>query len=482
MAKKYYLETVEFHTNKTWLVLRHFDHTERKRLMKFMASPYFNQSQTMAKLCELLLRLIEQGKPGFDRREIWSKLFPGQEYDDVNFRKYCSDLLKFLETFMAQEAIAKDKLRQEMDTLDFIVSRKVEPLYLGAFRDIRSEMDERPYRSVDYYQKQYEVERQYYLMMDFDQKVNQKANIEVISANLDFYYWIQKLKLYTATLTHKKTGNFEYNLNFITEILQYLSQYPIEDVPELAAYYYSFLMLHEEENIEHYYSFRRLLDKYGSLMPQKESIELYDSALHYCTGKLNQGNRGFLEEYFAVFEEALERRIFVVNGELAIWRFNNIVGVALRLGSVDWAEEFVMKNRDYLPIETRENTYTFNLARVYRYQKKFDKVLALLQNVEYEDFGYNMISKVILLVTYYELEAFETLASFTESFRTFLNRNKQMPTQPRKAHLNLIKFVRRLTRLLPGDKAAVAKLREEIIREKASTVNHEWLLEKLEEV
>ena len=86
MAKKYYLETVEFHTNKTWLVLRHFDHTERKRLIKFMASPYFNQSKTMAKLCELLLRLIEQGKPGFDRREIWGKLFPGEEYDDVNFR------------------------------------------------------------------------------------------------------------------------------------------------------------------------------------------------------------------------------------------------------------------------------------------------------------------------------------------------------------------------------------------------------------
>lgn len=482
MAKKYYLETVEFHTNKTWLVLRHFDHMERRRLMKFMASPYFNQSKTMAKLCELLLRLIEQGKPGFDRREIWGKLFPGEEYDDVNFRKYCSDLLKFLEVFMAQEAIVKDESRQEIDTLDFIVSRKVEPLYTGTFREIRAEMEKRPYRSLDYYQKQYEIERQYYLMMDFDQKVNQRTNIEAISENLDFYYWIQKLKLYTATLTHKKTGNFEYNLNFVAEILQYLSQYPIEEVPELAAHYYSFLMLHEEENSEHYYSFRRLLDKHGSFMPQKESIELYDSALHYCTGRLNKGDRGFLEEYFAVFEEALDKRIFIVNGELAIWRFNNIVGVALRLGSVDWAEEFVMKNKDYLPLDTRENTYTFNLARVYRYQQKFDKVLDLIQNVEYEDVGYNLISKAMLTITYYELDAYETLSSFLESFRVFLNRQKNLPQQRRKSYLNLIKFVRRLTRLLPGDKAAVAKLREEIIREKASTVNHEWLLEKLGEV
>ena len=33
-------------------------------------------------------------------------------------------------------------------------------------------------------------------------------------------------------------------------------------------------------------------------MPQKEAVELYDSALHYCTGKLNKGVRLFLQEYF----------------------------------------------------------------------------------------------------------------------------------------------------------------------------------------
>lgn len=482
MAKKYYLETVEFHTNKTWSVLRYFDHTERKRLMKFMASPYFNQSHTMTKLCELLLRLIERGKPGFDRREIWGKLFPDEEYDDVNFRKYCSDLLKLLETFMAQEVIAKDQMRQQVDTLEFIVNHKVEPLYVSAFRQTRAEMEKVPYHSLGYYQKRYEIERQYYLMMDFNQNVNQKTNVEAISENLDFYYWIEKIKLYITTLTHKKTGNFEYNLNFIADILRYLEQYPVEDVPELATYYYSFLTLQDEEDTGHYHNFRRLLDKYGTLMPQEESIRLYDSALNYCTGKLNKGNRDFLEEYFAVFEEALERKIFVVNGELAIWRFNNIVGVALRLGNVDWAEEFVMKNKEYLPLETRENTYSFNLARVYRYQKKFDKVLGLIQNVEYEDFGYNLISKAMLTITYYELDAYETLSSFLESFRVFLNRQKSIPKQTRDYYLNLIKFVRRLTRIPPGDKAAVAKLREEIVREKASTVNHEWLLEKLAEM
>jgi hypothetical protein len=109
-------------------------------------------------------------------------------------------------------------------------------------------------------------------------------------------------------------------------------------------------------------------------------------------------------------------------------------------------------------------------------------VLALLRNIEYEDIGYNLISKAMLTITYYELEEYDTLDSLLESFRVFLNRHKNIPTQTRKIYLNLIKYTRRLMRLAPIDKPAIALLREEIISEKANTVNHEWLLEKLTEL
>jgi hypothetical protein len=69
-----------------------------------------------------------------------------------------------------------------------------------------------------------------------------------------------------------------------------------------------------------------------------------------------------------------------------------------------------------------------------------------------------------------------------ESFRVFLNRHKNIPLQRRRSYLNLLKYVRRLTRLLPGDKAGVEKLREEVVADRAVTVNHEWLLEKLREL
>ena len=476
------MEKPSLFSNKLYQTLRCLQPADFRRLIKYLKSPYFNQSKTMVRLCEMLVNSVEQGDQGFDRITVWKQISPEEIYDDVSFRKYCSDLLKLVEGFMVQESIANNHLRQSVNLLEFVVQRKIEPLYNSAFRQARSDMTQYRYHSLEYFRNAYEIERLYYSMMDFDVKLNKRANIEEISYNLDHFYWIEKLKLYSSALSQKRTGNFQYDLKFNEEILSYLNNIPIEEVPELAIYYYSFLTLFEEEKDEHYFNLRKLLDNYGVRMPKHEAIELYDSALHYCIGKLNKENQIFLREYFDLFEDGLEKGIFITNDELATWRFNNAIAVALRLGKLDWAEQFIEKYKKYLPLETQQNTYTFNLARVYRYQRKFDKVLVLLRNLEYEDIGYNLISKTMLLNAYYELDEHDALESFMESLRAFLNRNKNISQQRRKSYLNLLKYVRRLTRIKPGDKPAIEKLKEEIIREKANHVNHEWLLEKISEL
>ncbi|MCY7329405.1 MAG: hypothetical protein LH618_12720 [Saprospiraceae bacterium] len=468
------------HTNKVFQVLQHLDAAETKRLLRYMHSPYFNQSKPLRQLCALLLRQIELGRSTFRRAGIWQKLFPGTPYDDVNFRKYCSDLLGLVEGFLAQEVFEQHPERKALATLEFVVERKLEPLYNSALRDARLRI-EQPYRSLETYFLAYALERRCFAMLEYDVKWDVRSNLETIAHNLDIFYWIEKLKLYGAALSQRKTSNEVYQLDFMDEILAYLRAHPPTDAPQLTIYYHAFLTIYEAENEIHYFNLRRSLEEYGAIMPKQEAIELYDSAMHYCTGKVNQGKRGFLQEYFDLFESALERGIFMVKGELTAWRFNNMVAAALGLGKLDWAEAFIGRYKSYLPADTRENTYTFNLTRVYRFQGKYEQVLELLKTIDYEDIGYNLISKMMLLITYYELDKMDELDTFTESFRVFLNRHKHIPQPRRLSYLNLIKYTRRLMRLVPGDKAALERLREEISREKASTVNHEWLLEKLEE-
>lgn len=472
----------EQYSNKLWQTLRCLDHEEHLRLLRFLRSPYFILSKTMAPLCEVFVRLIERGEEGFDRQQVWQKIFPELPYDDVNFRKYCSDLLRLTGEFMAQEMTAEDDAKRSIGTLAYAVQHKIEPLFKGALRQAKSTLEQKPYRSTEDFLNVYTIERHYFTMMEFNVKVNARSNLEEISTNLDLFFWIEKLKLFSAMLSQQRTGNHPYKLHFMQQVIDFLHDYPVDEVPELAIYYYSFLTLYEEDQVAHYYNLRRLLDIYATVMPQKEAIELFDTALHYCTGKINKGDRSFFQEYFDVFEEAIQKGIFLQNGEFATWRYTNIVAAALGLGKLDWAENFVEKFKSYLPADSRKNTYTFNLARVYRFQKKHDEVLDLLQNVEYEDIGVNLISKLTLLITHYERKDHEVLNSFIESFRVFLNRHKNIPQQRRRSYLNLLKYTRQLIRLVPGDKRALAKLREEVSREKATIVNHEWLLEKIGEL
>lgn len=467
------------HDNKVYQVLRQFDSVQVKRLVKFLQSPYFVQGKILPRLGELLLESLERNREGFYRETIWQQLFPGEPYDDVNFRKYCSDLLKQIEDFMAVEMLRNDDTRRSLATLEFVVSQKLEPLYNSALRQTRSQLEKSPYRAQDFFRHQFRIERLYYAMMDFDVKQDLRCNIEEISFNIDVFYWLEKIKLYSAALSQRKTRMFEYGLLFVQDLIQQVAQFPLEEVPVLAAYYYSLLTLVEEDQLEHYYNLRSMLERFADVMPQSEAIHLYDSALHYCTGKLNKGNRVFLQEYFNLFEVALNKNIFTVNGIFASWRYNNIIGVAVQLGKLEWAEQFVTNYKNLLPAETRENTTSFNLARVYRYQGKFSEVLKLLRNVEYKDPGYNRISKAMLVITYYELKEYDALDSFVESFRAYLIRNKAIPEATRQSYLNLLKFVRRLMRLPPNDKTGIEKLRSEIEAEKRSTINHDWLLEKI---
>ncbi|MFM8489963.1 MAG: hypothetical protein ACKOCH_26795, partial [Bacteroidota bacterium] len=58
---------------------------------------------------------------------------------------------------------------------------------------------------------------------------------------------------------------------------------------------------------------------------------------------------------------------------------------------------------------------------------------------------------------------------------------KDVPAQRREGYLNLVRFTRKLLKLEKKDQKSADKLREEVIQHRSVTVNHEWLLEKLNE-
>lgn len=470
--------------SKLYSILGYFNRYEQNRLRKFMLSPYFNKNQALVQLFELLMQHINAQKPAeLEKEEIWRIVYPESPYDDVLFRKNSSDLLKLIERYLAQQVYEENPIHQATYLIAAIGNRKMERLNNTTLNSARRLSNQQLFRTADYYLHQYHIEKNYYELREQEHDRTARWNVEEILNNLDRFFLAEKLRYFCSVLSQQFLVSHEYKLLFIDEIISHIEKFSYQDVPPVAVYYQIYLTQKDAENTEHYFKLIELIEKFGDLFPTNEAEFIYQAALNYCIKKLNQGSRQFLEEYFNLFVILLQKEMLLTDGELSPWHFRNIVVIALRLGKYKWTEEFINDYKSYLPETMRDNAVTFNLAQLYFYQKKYEKVIQTLQTVEYEDLTYNLNSKTFLLMTYYETDEIEPLYSLMDSFRTYLNRHKDFSSAKRVHYTNLIKFTKKLTKIMPSDSKAIQKLKEEIEQaEEKGIASITWLKEKIAEL
>jgi len=471
--------------SKLYSILKALHKIEQNQLRKYLLSPYFNVNHAILSLFEYLTDSFEEPEDEYtlEKKTIWRVISPGEKYNDVRFRKYCSDLLKLIEGFLSLQIFEKNELYQNLFLMEAVGKRKLAKLYNGAVKKAQRTLEKSPFRSAQFFFNQYRYERSYFNLYEFETKRDEKSNLEDIIRNLDIFYISEKLRLYCSALSRQRILSIKYEVQFIDEILDYLSKNNhYLQYPSIAIYYQIQLIYTAPEDESHYFKLKELLSKYGLLFPMREAQEeLYIPPINYCIRKVNQGNQTFLEESFHLYKELIEKGILINEKQLSPWHFRNIVFAGLRLKQFDWIESFILNYKNYLPASFRDNAVTFNLARLYWYQNKHDKVIEQLQEVEYEDVTYNLGSKSMLLATYYEMEEIEALYSLLDSFRVYLNRNKDIPESRRVNYKNLIKFTKKLIKIGPGDKARLKKLKEEVIETK-NIASIDWLKEKIAEL
>lgn len=471
------------YNSKLYSILEYFSKYEQNRCRKYITSPYFNRNKGIIRLFDYLVEKLNEKGPEEpeldDKMVIWQKIGESKEYDDVRFRKYCSDLLKLVEGFLAQEMYEENPLHQATYLIEAVGRRKMAQLQNSTSKSVKRLTSRQVHRPASYYFYQYQIEKTFY--EQFRAKRAEVTNIEAVTLNLDRFYLAEKLKYYCEIMSHQYEGAHRYEILFIEEIIHHVEMYNYDEVPPIAVYYQIYLAMVDGENHEHYYKLKDLLSRYGLEFPTEEAFNAYTFAINYCTRQINKGSQQFLQEYFDLYKDLLEKRIIFVEGELPTAHFKNIATVGLRLGKIDWIDQFIKEYQFFLPQEHRESAVSFNLAQLYFYKKDYDKVIELLQFIEYEDLTYNLNAKLTLLVTYYEIDEIEALYSLLESFRVYLKRNKNVTARRRRSYLNLIRFVRKLSRILPGDEKALSKIKSEM-QETREIVMIKWLQEKIVEL
>ena len=470
------------HNNKLISILAHFNKIEQNRLRKYIISPYFNVNQSLVDLFEhLLIQIDANGTGEFNKEKIWKKLFPDKDFEDVRFRKLCSDLLKLIEGFLSQQIYDNNQVIQSTYLIEAVGNNNILKLYNSTMKTARRLINQHPYKNAKFHYYQYLIERNYYELTDFELNRTRKSNLEIILNNLDAFYISEKLKMYCSILSRKHMVSEEYRTVLIESIIEEVNANNYDHIPAIAIYYQIFLTQSDIEDESHYFKLKNLLDEYIYIFPKDEAIRIYTYAINYCLYKINKGSQLFHQEYMDLNEALLEKSI-IGDEELSPYKFRNIVVIALRLGRYEWATNFIKKYSKKLPEHFRENAVTYALAQVFFYQKRFNKVLELLQTIEFQDFTYNLNSKAMLLATYYELDEIEPLLSLLESFRAYLNRHKNIALNRRKSYLNLIKFTKKLTKINPRNNSSINKIKLELETTTDEIASEKWLKEKIAEL
>lgn len=471
--------------SKIYNVLTHFDKVEQNRLRKYIRSPYFNANEALMIFYDILSEHINaNGKADFLTKEIiWTQLYKNETFNDVRFRKLSSDLLKLVEGFLAQKVYDENSLQQASFLLEAIGKKKIEKLYNSSIRNTKTISDLHYQKPASFFYYQFEIQKKLYDLNEAELKRFEKSNVEEIINQLDYFYLAEKLKWYCTVLSRQNLVSHEYKLLFIDEIINHLNKYPYEETPVIQIYHLVYLTQSEGENEQYYYDLKNILDKYWQILTLEEAEETYTNLLSYCIKKSNQGKNVFLREFFEIAKDLLNKGLLLSTGQLNPGFFRNAVMTSLRIGEYAWTENFINKYSEKLPKEFRTNAVTYNLALVYFYQKKYDKVIPLLQSVEYDELVYNLSSKSILIAVYYELDEDESLMSLMDSFKVYITRHKEIANEKRIHYLNLMKYVRKMLKIVPGDTKEIEKIKQEMIEDKkVGIASEKWVYEKLAEL
>lgn len=462
---------------------------ELNSFRKFLLSPYFNQNEAFVIFFDMLNEAKRTGKdPGqIESRDVWARIYGAESpYNDVKFRKLSSDLFALFEEFITQKELDNDGSEKLRLLMKAYTNRNLSDLFGSLIHHIEYNKKLHQNKNAEHYLNMYNIERAIMDINFHDNTIGRKVemdkvlNVEEMSYNLDVFFIAEKLRSYCTLLSWNQTFKLNKKIIGIDVILK-LAQSPFfKDYPPIAIYYLISVIKSHEGNTEDYYKLKDLLIANLHHFDKKESKDLLDLVIGYCVTLGNKGMPEFEREAFEWYKLGLKNDIIIRDEHISPTTFRNIVALAVKLGEHIWAEDFIDEHSLYLDPNVRESNVNFSLARVEMNKKNYKKVIQLLSFTEYTEVFQALLSRNLLMASYYELKEWDSIESLFSSFKLYLDREKTLTKQRKEQYYKLIRYTRSLCKLNKGEKSKLLRLKDEIIHAEA-VVNKPWLLEKIEE-
>ncbi len=474
------------HNTKLVILLNHFSGFELNNFYKYLVSPMVNEQKELIAFFEAIkkeLPIQEMGKEvNRLKARLWRQVFSNKTFNDVKFRRICSDLTKLAVQFLAYQEYKKSDLAERMFSMNALNKPKWEKHFHGAVRSMKLALDRYPHRNAQFHFYQYQIERNSHEFMEKQgKKRNDLENLEKADFALDCYYYANKLKHYCDILGYKNFLSLNSDIVLPEGMSDYIEASVYAEESAVKVYLLIKKMFDDPDEEQHFFELKAFINELAGLFNKEELKTIYTHLINYCIDtKINRGRPDYFKELFALYIALLEKEIILEKGVLPPSHYKNIIAVGLQVGDFDWVETFIRNYTEKLPKENQENALNYNLALLYYNKGDYNRVIELLREVEYKDIVYALGSRTLLLRTYFETQEFLALDSLIDSFRIYLKRNKLISKDTKQAYSNAIRFTKKLTSLDYKNSDQLEKLKTQIQDCKTLGIKR-WLLDKVKE-
>lgn len=443
---------------------------EEKNLVVYFKSPNFHSKPEYFKIIHYLVR----HKNNFNKIHLWKSIYPAQTLDVQKLRKLCFEVVQATEQYLSIQHLLQNQEKSQEQLLYYYFENDITGFFENKIEKLRMIKSEQKEYGSDIYLHKYLLEHLYFLHLQKKENIQTSLNIAASSNELDKFYFTQKLKYTCNMLNYQAILGKSETVEFQEEIINLIEHSALLEDILISAYHSIYYLLKFPQDEQNFYRSKELLIMHIDKLADSEFSDILQYLINYCIKKINQSNEIYFEELFDIYQIYLKR---IQEKVFSAIRFKNIFLLALKMKKYDWALSFIEKYGHKLPKEQRETTIAYNKARLYYDTKQYDLVLDTLLNLKHDEVQFNLISKVLIVKTFYEKNEIQFLENYMQSFKVYILRNKEMNTQNKQIHLNFLKMSKKLIKLEYSSKAAIEKYRLKI-ESFTNLPDKAWFLEK----
>ncbi len=439
---------------------------EIRSLRKFIISPYFNRSQKVVKLFDIIAKFHPNFEsPKLAKEELHKKISPELPYNEITMRRLLYDLQELISKFIRQQYVERKEAESAIFTIEELAIRGAERMHSITIRDAEKLMNSFKNIDADACLNKFKLETEKFYFGMINNKINKKSFVDTEAGKLIngityfiSYFMLESIKHNDTLLNYSRSFNIKQNKKFISQFLDlfdfqrleiFMKTHSLSGIEIVQAYINSLKAYLYFDNDEYYAQLKSSvldnLDKFS----QTDKHFLFAKLSGYCILKkesLPATDMKYESELFDIYKKMLVDKYYQTEASkyMPVDLYRNIIIQAVKMKELRWLEDFIEEYGRQIHPGRKTDIINYSYAYLRFEQGNYKEALGWLSKIRMEEFTYHLDIRSLYIMTYYELGDLETAYSAANAFSKYLRNNSMVSDEKRTGCENLCKYVIKL--------------------------------------